>query len=242
MYCLAISAARAVDRDRQPVLRARPRGHRPVPRCREARRATCASWWPACRNDNVVARLNSVRLYGALLEAGVEMLEYNRTMLHHKTMVVDGLWATVGTTNFDNRSFAHNEENNVCVLRRRDCARAERDVQARDAVLCERVDLEAWRARPIARQGPAGASVDSCRIRSKRSRRRSSEKFLRLGKDRALVLPGLRVDRLRTRQVVVEVAGRHERAIRLAERRAGWRVEWCGREDSNLHPVARTSS
>ena len=79
--------------------------------------AACASasWWPACRNDNLVARLNSLRLYGALLEAGVELLEYNRTMMHHKTMVVDGVWATVGTTNFDSRSFAHNEENNVCL-------------------------------------------------------------------------------------------------------------------------------
>ena len=35
-------------------------------------------------------------------------------MLHLKTMVVDGRWFTIGTTNFDNRSFAHNEENNTC--------------------------------------------------------------------------------------------------------------------------------
>ena len=47
-------------------------------------------------------------------EAGVQLFEYNRTMMHHKIMVVDGLWSTVGTTNFDNRSFSHNEENNVC--------------------------------------------------------------------------------------------------------------------------------
>ena len=65
-------------------------------------------------NDNWMARQNSVRLYGPLLEAGIQILEYNHTMLHQKTMVVDGVWATVGTTNFDSRSFAHNEENNVC--------------------------------------------------------------------------------------------------------------------------------
>lgn len=65
-------------------------------------------------NDNWLARQNSVRLYGRLLRAGVEIYEYRRTMLHHKTMVVDGVWATVGTTNFDSRSFAHNEESNVC--------------------------------------------------------------------------------------------------------------------------------
>ena len=66
-------------------------------------------------NDNWMARQNSVRLYGPLLEAGIEIFEYNHTMLHQKTMVVDGVWSTVGTTNFDSRSFAHNEENNVCV-------------------------------------------------------------------------------------------------------------------------------
>ena len=99
-------------------------------------------------NDNLIARLNSIRLYGALLEAGVELLEYNRTMLHHKTMMVDGLWATVGTTNFDNRSFAHNEENNVCLC---DAGFA-RELNARfaeDAASCERVTLEGWRARPL---------------------------------------------------------------------------------------------
>ena len=65
-------------------------------------------------NDNWMARHNSVRLYGPLLKAGIDIFEYNHTMLHQKTMVVDGVWSTVGTTNFDSRSFAHNEENNVC--------------------------------------------------------------------------------------------------------------------------------
>ena len=70
------------------------------------------------RNDNWLARHNSVRLFGRLLDAGIHILEYNRTMLHQKTMVVDRIWVTVGTTNFDNRSFAHNEESNVCVFDR----------------------------------------------------------------------------------------------------------------------------
>ncbi|MEQ1757330.1 MAG: phospholipase D-like domain-containing protein [Vicinamibacterales bacterium] len=52
-------------------------------------------------NDNWLARHNSVRLFGTLLEAGIEIREYNRTMLHHKVMIVDGVWATIGTTNFD---------------------------------------------------------------------------------------------------------------------------------------------
>ena len=65
-------------------------------------------------NDSWLSRQNSIRLYGRLLAAGIDIYEYQGTMLHHKTMVVDGVWATVGTTNFDNRSFTHNEESNVC--------------------------------------------------------------------------------------------------------------------------------
>lgn len=99
-------------------------------------------------NDNRVARLNSLRLLGPLLEAGIEILEYNRTMLHQKTMVVDGLWATIGTTNFDSRSFAHNEENNVCVHDRA-WAQTLHDIFLEDARTCDRVTLEAWRHRGL---------------------------------------------------------------------------------------------
>ena len=97
-------------------------------------------------NDNWLARRNSVRLFGPLLRAGIEILEFNRTMLHHKTMVVDGLWATVGTTNFDNRSFAHNEENNVC-CHDRGFARQFQEMFEADISGCDRVDLERWQRR-----------------------------------------------------------------------------------------------
>jgi cardiolipin synthase len=100
------------------------------------------------RNDTWLARLNSTRLLGPFLEAGIEILEYNRTMLHHKTMVVDGLWGTIGTANFDNRSFAHNEESNVCMLDRDTAAALERTFLD-DAKLCERVTLDAWRQRGL---------------------------------------------------------------------------------------------
>jgi cardiolipin synthase len=98
------------------------------------------------RNDAWVARQNSVRLFGRLLEAGVEILEYNQTMLHHKTMVVDGVWCTVGTANFDNRSFAHNEESNICVMDRGLAQELERTFLA-DAVGCRSVTLKRWRRR-----------------------------------------------------------------------------------------------
>ncbi len=109
---------------------------------------TSASWCRASTTTTGSRASNSVRLYGPLLEAGIEILEFNRTMLHQKTMVVDARWATVGTTNFDNRSFAHNEENNVCVY---DAAWARRlhDIFLDDVAGCDRVTLEAWRKRGV---------------------------------------------------------------------------------------------
>lgn len=97
-------------------------------------------------NDNWLSRRNAVRLYGRLLDAGIEILEYEGTLLHHKTMVVDGLWATIGTTNFDSRSFAHNEENNVCFYDRALACRLD-EIFEEDAQRCTRVTREAWRRR-----------------------------------------------------------------------------------------------
>ena len=98
------------------------------------------------RNDNWLARHNSVRLVGRLLSAGIEIHEFNRTMLHQKTMVVDGRWVTVGTTNFDNRSFAHNEESNVCFLDR-DLAHQLRRVFHDDLKGSARVTIGGWQRR-----------------------------------------------------------------------------------------------
>lgn len=99
-------------------------------------------------NDNWLARHNSRRLFGDLIGLGVGVHEYNRTMLHHKTMVVDSTWATVGTTNFDNRSFAHNEESNVCFT---DPAlvRQLEALMREDLARSETVDLQRWSRRGV---------------------------------------------------------------------------------------------
>ncbi len=99
-------------------------------------------------NDNWLSRRNAVRLSGRLLEGGIEILEYQGTLLHHKTMVADGLWATIGTTNFDSRSFAHNEENNVCFYDRT-LARRLDEIFEQDVKRCKRIDLEGWRRRGL---------------------------------------------------------------------------------------------
>jgi cardiolipin synthase len=100
------------------------------------------------RNDNWLARQNSVRLFGRLLEAGIEIQEFNRTMLHQKTMVVDARWVTVGTTNFDHRSFAHNEESNVCVLDPGLAAQLNQ-IFRDDLSGCRAVTLEQWKRRGV---------------------------------------------------------------------------------------------
>jgi cardiolipin synthase len=99
-------------------------------------------------NDSRIARDNSVRLYGKLLEAGVEIYEYNRTMLHHKFMVCDDVWSTVGTTSFDNRSLGLNDENNICVYDRDFAAQWTR-IFMDDLPACRHVTLEEWRGRGV---------------------------------------------------------------------------------------------
>jgi cardiolipin synthase A/B len=103
------------------------------------------------RNDTWWARQNSLRLYGKLLEAGVDIYEFQPTMLHQKTMVVDGAWATVGTANFDNRSFALNEETNVC-FHEESLVEQLHGIFAADLAACQKVDLSEWRRRGLLQQ------------------------------------------------------------------------------------------
>jgi cardiolipin synthase len=103
---------------------------------------------PGDHNDMWIARHASIQLYGKLLEAGIEIYEYNRSMLHQKTMVVDSTWITIGTTNFDNRSFALNEESNVCLYDRKMAEEMER-IFTDDLNACKKIDLESWRRRGL---------------------------------------------------------------------------------------------
>jgi cardiolipin synthase len=98
--------------------------------------------------DFWLVRQIGVRLYGRLLEAGIEIYEFRPTMLHQKTMLVDGMWATIGTANFDNRSFALNEETNLC-FHNHSIAERLRTIFAADLERCDRVDLDEWRRRGL---------------------------------------------------------------------------------------------
>jgi cardiolipin synthase A/B len=66
--------------------------------------------------DNAIVQHASHHHFGTLLKRGVKIWEYDRTLLHQKVIVIDGLWSSVGSTNFDDRSFQLNDEINVGLL------------------------------------------------------------------------------------------------------------------------------
>jgi cardiolipin synthase len=69
-------------------------------------------------------------------------------MTHVKMLLVDDLWAVIGTTNLDNRSFEHNDEVNLAVRDRSVTARLTRDFQC-DVAHSREISLDAWRRRPV---------------------------------------------------------------------------------------------
>ncbi len=68
---------------------------------------------PGPYSDKKIIQKASRSLWSRLLEAGVKMYEYQPTMYHCKVLIVDGLWVSVGSTNFDDRSFRLNDEANL---------------------------------------------------------------------------------------------------------------------------------
>jgi cardiolipin synthase A/B len=108
---------------------------------------------PGRASDHMVTRSTSRAGYGPLLRAGAEVYEYQPAMIHAKVMVVDELWAVVGSTNFDNRSFGINDEVNLAVCDRTVAARLERDM-AHDLTESRRVSLHEWEHRPVAERAP----------------------------------------------------------------------------------------
>jgi cardiolipin synthase len=103
---------------------------------------------PGNKTDQRWVRLASRRMYGQMLEAGVRIFEYEPGMTHVKMLLVDDLWAIVGTTNLDNRSFEHNDEVNVAFRDANVNARMTRDFEA-DIARSGEIDLQEWRQRPV---------------------------------------------------------------------------------------------
>ena len=99
--------------------------------------------------DSETVRRASRARWGALLEAGIEIYEYLPTMYHCKVMIVDGLWTTVGSTNFDPRSFRLNDEANVNYYDG-DFARRQIRIFQEDLARSRQVTFQEWKDRPLA--------------------------------------------------------------------------------------------
>jgi cardiolipin synthase A/B len=101
---------------------------------------------PGKRIDTHTVREASRACWGDLLRAGVEMHEYQPTMFHCKLLVVDEYLVSVGSTNFDSRSFKLNDEANLNIYDR-DFARQQTAIFANDLKASRRITLDEWLRR-----------------------------------------------------------------------------------------------
>jgi cardiolipin synthase A/B len=101
---------------------------------------------PGPQIDKSVVRAGGRAAYSELLDAGVRLFEYQPTMLHAKTLCVDGSWSSVGTINFDNRSFQLHDEVTLCVWDER-FADQLGTAFAEDLERSEEIEPERWHTR-----------------------------------------------------------------------------------------------
>jgi cardiolipin synthase len=81
-----------------------------------------------------------------MMEAGIEIHEYQAGLLHAKTMTIDGIWATIGSTNLDTRSFALNEEINAVLYNKELVGQLEK-IFAEDLTYSKKIDYAEWKSR-----------------------------------------------------------------------------------------------
>ena len=106
---------------------------------------------PGPHIDKKFVRVAGRAAYEELLEAGVRLFEFQPTMLHAKSLVVDGTWSSVGTVNFDNRSFQLHDEVTLCVWDERFAGRLHEAFE-RDLGRSEEIEKGRWDRRgPIQR-------------------------------------------------------------------------------------------
>lgn len=98
--------------------------------------------------DTQTVRAASRSSWGTLLQAGAEIYEYQPTMYHCKVMIVDGLLVSVGSTNFDNRSFRLNDEANLNIYDA-DFAARQSAIFEKDLTRSRKITLQEWQNRPL---------------------------------------------------------------------------------------------
>jgi cardiolipin synthase len=99
-------------------------------------------------SDTEVVQKASRAVWGELLDGGVEIWQFQPAKFHMKVMIVDDLWVSVGSTNFDNRSFRLNDEANLNVLDA-EFARKQSRIFDEDLRRSHQVSADEWRRRPL---------------------------------------------------------------------------------------------
>jgi cardiolipin synthase A/B len=103
---------------------------------------------PGSHIDKQFVRTAGRAAYDELIEAGIEIYEYCPTMLHAKTLTVDDIWSSVGSVNFDNRSFQLHDEVTLCVQSELFAGQLH-EVFERDLEDSERIQPDKWFERPM---------------------------------------------------------------------------------------------
>jgi len=103
---------------------------------------------PGKHIDTALVRRASRSRWGDLLKAGVQIHEYTPTMYHSKILIVDNLWTSVGSTNFDNRSLRLNDEANLNLLNHEFASELTAEFE-KDVARSHRITLEEWQHRPL---------------------------------------------------------------------------------------------
>jgi cardiolipin synthase len=124
---------------------------RPVRRAllRAARRGVDVRILVPANSDVEPVKYAGRAVYGKLLKAGVRIFEWQDTMYHSKTAVIDGEWSTIGTFNLDYMSLRFNLEVNACVLDREFASEIEASF-ARDLLRTREIEAREFRFRPLA--------------------------------------------------------------------------------------------
>ena len=103
---------------------------------------------PGEYTDVPIVRQAARMQYERMLRRGIRIFEYQPTMMHAKTMVVDGIWSTIGSSNFDDRSFRLNDEVNVNVFDEGIATQMEK-MFFEDLARSEEITARRWLRRPF---------------------------------------------------------------------------------------------
>jgi cardiolipin synthase len=103
---------------------------------------------PGTNTDSPFVRRAGCHLYADLLQAGVRLYEFEPTLLHQKILVIDDIWSHIGSTNFDSRSLALNEEAGMGILDAQVAAELKKAFNE-DLKRSQEIKLTRWQKRPL---------------------------------------------------------------------------------------------